>query len=458
MGPKICIIGAGFSGMAAAIQIRKQLGLTDFVMFDENEDVGGTWLVNKYPGCACDVASHLYSFSFEPNTDWSQQYSSQPEILRYLQKVAKKHDLYRNIKFNHKVNKLTWEENISKWRVVVYNKRSKMESEVIFDVIISGIGSLRIPNIPDEFATFKGTRMHSAEWDTSVKLEGKSVAIVGSGASAVQIIPSIAKKVERLVVYQRHPAWVVPRMQFKIPEFLKWSFESLPGVRGLYRSYIFLNHEFVYPAFKQGSLFQKIGKILSEFFVNHQLGHNPELMEKVKPNYEFGCKRITPSNIYYPALALPHVEVVRREITKVKENSIVTEDGKEEKVDVLILATGFNVQDFFFPLEIKVKNGVDLMQLWKKEGPAAYKGICCSAAPNLFHLLGPNSSLGHNSVVFLLECQVDYVVQIIRELMEREASVVCVKESVEGNYMAQLLKAMEGTVWASGCGSWYNKF
>jgi len=256
-------------------------------------------------------------------------------------------------------------------------------------------------------------------------------------------------------VYQRHPAWVLPRMQFKIPGWMKWSFESIPGVRELYRSFIFMSNEFSYPGFQQGSIAQKLGSAFGEFYLNRQLGHNPALMEKVKPNYEFGCKRITPSNEYYPALSLPHVEVIRSEITKVKDNSIVTKDGHESKVDVLILATGFKVQDFFSPLDITVKNGVNLMDLWKKSGPEAYMGMVSSVAPNWFMMLGPNSGLGHNSIVFTLECQINYIIQVIREMIRTESSVVCVKSSVERAFMEKMLADMKSTVWATNCGSWY---
>ncbi|OXA47564.1 baeyer-Villiger monooxygenase [Folsomia candida] len=455
MTPKICIIGAGFSGIAAGVQLKKQLNIDDYVIFDENEDVGGTWLVNKYPGCACDVASHLYSYSFEPNPDWSWAYSPQQEIWRYLQRVAKKHDLYKNMKFSHKVNKVAWDETINKWRLVVTNTVTNDKAELIFDLIISGIGGLRVPHTPEEFKAFTGTRIHSAEWDTSVKLEDKTVAVIGSGASAVQIIPNIVKKVKKLIVYQRHPAWVLPRMQFQVPDWLKWAFASVPGLREMYRSFIFLSNELAYPTFIQGSLMQKLGAKLGDHYLNRKFADNPALLEKVRPNYELGCKRITPSNEYYPALAHPNVEVVRDKITKVGTNSITTENGDEKKIDVLILATGFKVQEFFSPLEIRVKGGMDLMELWREKGPSAYMGICSSVAPNWFMLLGPNTGLGHNSIIFTIECQLNYVLQVIKEMIERDSKVVCVKEFIEQGYMVEMMEDMKPMVWGTGCASWY---
>ncbi|ODM93451.1 Baeyer-Villiger monooxygenase [Orchesella cincta] len=453
--PKIAIIGAGFSGLCSAIQLRKQLNLDSFTIFDENQDVGGTWLVNTYPGCACDVPSHLYSYSFEPNPYWSKTYSGQEEILEYLRNVAKKYEIYPNIKFQHRVTSTEWDDKISKWHVTVLDKTSDREETHVFDILISSIGGLRVPNYPQQFEAFEGSKMHSAVWDSSIELKDKVVAIVGSGASAVQIIPEIADKVKKLLVYQRNAAWVVPKMQFPFSSYTKWAFANVPGVMWGLRNLIFWSNELNISAFRVNTIMGKLSVKLGNYQLNRQVP-DPVLREKLTPKYAFGCKRVTPSNEYYPTLCKPNVSVITSKITDVTKDSITNEDGTCEKPDVLILATGFRVQDFFAPLNITSKGGEDLLKKWKKEGPCAYMGIACHSTPNAFFILGPNTGLGHNSIVFSIEVQCQWVVKVISEMSKRNARMVAVKKSAEDEYMASIMESMKTTVWGTyDCGSWY---
>ncbi|CAL8069130.1 unnamed protein product [Orchesella dallaii] len=444
-----------FSGVCVAVQLRKQLNIESYTVFDENRDVGGTWLVNTYPGCACDIPSHLYSYSFEPNPNWSKVYSGQEEIWEYLRNVAKKYDVYANIKFNHRVISAEWDEKIGKWLVKVLDKPNNKEEIYIFDILISSAGALRVPNYPQQFEAFEGPKMHSAVWDSSIELKDKVVAIVGSGASAVQIIPEIVDKVKQLVVYQRNAAWVIPRTQFPFSSYTKWAFANIPGVQWSLRNLIFWSNEMYISAFGINTIMGKIAVMLGNYQLNRQVS-DPELREKLTPKYPLGCKRVTPSNEYYPALGKPNVTLITSKITDVTKDSITNEDGTCVQPDVLILATGFKVQDFFAPLNITSKGGEDLLKKWKKEGPCAYMGIACHSTPNAFFILGPNTGLGHNSIVFTIECQVNWMIKVIEEMSKRNASVVSIKKSAEDEYMDSILTSMKTTVWGTyDCGSWY---
>ncbi|KAG4073235.1 hypothetical protein HA402_008581 [Bradysia odoriphaga] len=454
--PRICIIGAGFSGLCAAIKLKTELGLKTFIIYEGNDDVGGTWYSNTYPGCACDVPSHLYSFSFELNPDWSKNFSPQPEILDYLRKVARKYELYSKIKFQTHVKSTRWDESIRKWKVVLQNKLTNQEEEQIFDIVVSGPGALRLPNIPNQFKSFQGPWCHSAEWDNSIDLNNKVVGIVGSGTSAVQIIPSIVPKVKELHVFQRRSAWVLPRQQFEFPTFVKTLFSFIPFFMTLYRTFLYLSLEFRYYAFKANSYFGKAASKASMKFLKAQIPDDSNLRQTLTPKFKFGCKRMLLTNDYYPALNMPKTTIHTSTITQVGGNSFTMENGVTQKLDVLILATGFLVQDFFAPLQIIGKDSANILQKWKQSQPRLYYGIVSSEMPNHFTLLGPNTALGHNTVVFMIECQVDFMINLIREMINRDSKFVAVKEHVEEKYMASMKTKMRETVWGTEkCGSWY---
>jgi len=454
--PNVCIIGAGFSGLCAAIKLKEELGLKTFTLFESLKDVGGTWFSNTYPGCACDIPSHLYSFSFEPNAEWTKNYSPQPEIWKYLERVTKKYGIYQHVRFETPVKSSTWDESTKKWKVVVFDKNSNQEEEQIFDIVINATGGLRVPNVPSQFEAFKGPMTHSAEWDHSIKLDNKIVGIVGSGASAIQIIPNIASRVKELHVFQRKPAWVVYRQQWQFPEFLKTLFVYLPFLMLIYRAYLYLMNEIKHFTFKANSFLNGLAKKGSLKYLKEQIPENDKLRNDLTPGYAFGCKRLLPTNDYYPALNLSHVSVHAGKIAKVQDQTIVMENGTSKKLDVLILATGFRVHDYFGPHEIFGKNKENILAKWKSTVPRAYYGIVCSSTPNLFYLLGPNTALGHNSVVFMIECQVTFAIAVIKEMIEKDAKRFAVKDSVEDEYMKEMESNMAKTVWGTqDCGSWY---
>eukprot|EP01117_Protostelium_nocturnum_P008794 TRINITY_DN3152_c1_g1_i1.p1 TRINITY_DN3152_c1_g1~~TRINITY_DN3152_c1_g1_i1.p1 ORF type:complete len:360 (+),score=86.88 TRINITY_DN3152_c1_g1_i1:38-1081(+) len=328
--PSVIIIGSGASGLCAAIKLRKELDLDVITVFEAEAGLGGTWLANNYPGCACDVPSHLYSFSFEPNPNWSTHYASQPEILEYFNGVAKKYDVLKHIRFNTTVVGASWIEEQKQWKVIVQSKNSKEKEEFYSDILISGAGPLRIPKIPEEFKEFKGPLFHTAKWDSKVNLKGKKVAIVGSGASAIQVVPSIAREVDKLYVYQRTPSWIVPRNNFPYPGWAKSLFSTFPVVASVWRSLIFLKNELSFYAFGQDSYMSSImSTVANRIAKKHLLTSvpNEELREKLAPKYRMGCKRILVSNDFYPAMSLPNVELITDRITKVTETGIQTPSG-----------------------------------------------------------------------------------------------------------------------------------
>jgi len=454
--PNICIIGAGFAGLTAGIDLKRKLGVSSFTIFDENHEVGGTWLVNNYPGCACDIPSHLYSWSFELNPEWPYTYSSNSDILEYMKKVAKKYDLYPHLKFNSQVKSLVWDEAVKKWKVVIYNKDTQKSEKFVFDIVINGPGPLRVPNYPKEFENFKGQILHSANWDSSVDLSNKVVGIVGSGASAIQIIPAIAPIVKELHCYQRKPAWVRPRPQHQIPKWIQTLFKVCPPFMWLFRLVIFIAFELFYSVFKHDSWANKVVTWETMGHLNRGISNDKSLQKQLVPDYPLGCKRVLFHNDYYSTLTLPQVELHSDRIVHVGDNKIVTENGNSAQIDVLILATGFKFQDFFDPMKIVGKDSTDLIAAWKQDRPESYLGILSSITPNHFILLGPNTSLGHNTVVFMIECQSVLIMQIIKEMMARGAKAVQPKKQIEKAYMDKLYNQMKDKVWAKGdCKAWY---
>ncbi|ODM93447.1 Baeyer-Villiger monooxygenase [Orchesella cincta] len=434
----ICIVGAGFSGLCTAIKIKKKLPNYSITIYDTNADFGGTWLVNTYPGCACDIPSHLYSFSFEPNPSWSSQYPSQVEILTYMKTLARKYSLYENAKFRHEVKQLEWLEETMKWKASVLDSQSKQLHSLCYDFVFCGTGEYHIPKTPEIFNSFQGSMMHSAEWQPQVELEGKTVAVVGSGASAIQIIPNIASQVGKLLSYQRTPPWVIGRLQFNFAPLVQWAFAKIPGMRRFYRNSIYLANEIQYPVFQiQGFLShiaRPIAVLLGKLHLRRQVS-NRHLRAKLLPNYSFGCNRVCLSSDYYPALTRENVEVIRDDIIQVTHDSIVTKD-RREKIDVLILATGFDIHEYFGPMEIVGRKGENILRKWKVDKPSIYLGIASHLMPNLFFIHGPGVSLN--------------------EIERRGASAISVKESVEKAYMLRHQRDMKNTVWSSNdCGSYY---
>ncbi|MGJ6125360.1 NAD(P)/FAD-dependent oxidoreductase [Mycolicibacterium sp. Y3] len=447
------IIGSGFSGLGMGIALQKQgFKGDDFLILEKADEIGGTWRDNTYPGCACDIPSHMYSFSFEPKPDWTHMWSFQPEIFDYLKGVAAKHGLRRHIRFNTHVDRAHWDEGDARWHVF-----DKSGQEFIAQFLISGAGGLHIPSIPEvEGAdTFTGAMFHSAQWDHSVDLAGKRVAVIGTGASAIQIVPAIIDQVAGLDLYQRTPAWVMPRPNNAFPQWIRKLFTYVPGTRALMRAGIYWIHEGVGFAMTKQPRLLKIGELLGRWNINRSI-KDPVLRRKLTPSYTAGCKRILNSDTYYRAIADPKADVHTEGIARMTPTGIVTRDGVEHPVDVVVWATGFHVTDSYTYVDIKGAGGEDLVDRWNREGIAAHRGIAVAGMPNLFFLLGPNTALGHNSVVFMIESQIRYVAQAITAADAAGAKALAPTRRAQDDFNSQLQHDLAGTVFnTGGCQSWY---
>lgn len=444
------IIGSGFSGLGMGIALKKQ-GV-DFLILEKADEIGGTWRDNTYPGCACDIPSHMYSFSFEPKADWTHMWSFQPEIFDYLKGVTDKHDLRRSIRFGTHVDRAHWDEEESRWHVF-----DTAGQEYVAQFLVSGAGGLHIPLIPevpgiDEFA---GAAFHSAQWDHNVDISGKRVAVIGTGASAIQIVPAIVDDVAELQLYQRTPAWVMPRPNNAFPQWMRNVFRRVPGVRALLRAGIYWIHEGVGFAMTKQPRLLKIGELMGTWNIKRSI-KDPELQRKLTPHYRAGCKRILNSDTYYRGIANPKTSVITERIERVTPAGIVTADGVEHPVDVLVWATGFHVTDSYTYVDIKGANGEDLVDRWTSEGMAAHRGITVAGMPNLFFLLGPNTALGHNSVVFMIESQIRYAAQAIAAVDKASAVALAPTRRAQDEFNADLQRDLAGTVFSTGgCQSWY---
>jgi cation diffusion facilitator CzcD-associated flavoprotein CzcO len=448
------IIGTGFSGLGMAIALQ-QKGV-DFVILEKAGDVGGTWRDNSYPGCACDIPSHLYSFSFEPKPDWKNPFSYQPEIWDYLKGVTEKYGLRRHIVFNSLVDRGYWDDDEYRWHVFTTDGH-----EYIAQFLISGAGALHIPSVPDIEGRdeFQGPAFHSAQWDHSVDLTGKRVAIIGTGASAIQIVPEIVGQVAELQLYQRTPPWVVPRSNPELPVALRRAMENVPGLRALARLGIYWAQEALAFGMTKRPNTLKFIEAYAKWNIRRSV-KDRELRRKLTPHYRIGCKRILNSSTYYRAVADPKTELVTDPIRRITPNGIVTADGTGgevlRKVDVIVYGTGFHVTDSYTYVQIKGRNGEDLVDRWNREGIGAHRGITVADVPNLFFLLGPNTGLGHNSVVFMIESQIRYVVDAIKTCDKLGARALAPTRAAQDAFNDELQLKLADSVWSTGgCSSWY---
>lgn len=444
------IIGSGFSGLGMAIALQRQ-GV-DFLILEKADEIGGTWRDNTYPGCACDIPSHMYSFSFEPKPDWRHMWSYQPEIFDYLKGVADKYGLRRHVRFGSCVDRAHWDDEEKCWHVFTTTGQ-----EYVAQFLVSGAGGLHIPSIPDieGIDTFEGATFHSAQWDHSVDITGKRVAVIGTGASAIQIVPEIVGDVAELQVYQRTPPWVMPRVNNAFPEWMRDMFSNVPGTRALMRAAIYWLHESVGFAMTKQPRLLKIGDLLGRWNIRRSV-KDRELRRKLTPNYRAGCKRILNSNNYYRGIADPKTKVITEGIARMTPTGIVTADGVEHPVDVVVFATGFHVTDSYTYVDIKGAGGEDLVDRWSREGIQAHRGIAVAGMPNLFFLLGPNTALGHNSVVFMIESQIRYVAKAIAAVDRAKAKALAPSRAAQDEFNRGLQGELADTVWnTGGCRSWY---
>lgn len=449
---QIGIIGAGFGGLIAAIRLLKE-GITDFVIFEKGKEIGGTWRDNFYPGCACDVESSLYSFDGEPNPEWSSSFAGQAEIWDYMKKVVSKYDLERYICFETEIASLTFQEESGTWQV-----GDTQGNATTLKMIISATGPLNRPAIPkiEGLNQFRGKTFHSAEWDKDFSIKGKRVAVIGTGASAIQIVPAIAPEVGQLYVFQRTPAWVTPRRNRSTWEWEKQLFRTFPGLQQFKRSLIYWINELRGLAFTGNRLFHKVARLSALNHLKKQV-HNPETRKKLTPAYAIGCKRILLSDDYYPAFNRENVILITDSIHSLTEEGIITNTEQFFPVDAVVFATGFHAAEGF-PLKGKVTGlqNKDLASEWEKTGAEAYKGTTVSGFPNLTFLLGPNTGLGHSSVLLIMDYQMSYIIQYLRELESRgENGFLNLASRKQEEYQVKIQQQFKNTVWASGCKSWY---
>ena len=445
---RVAIVGAGFAGIGAAIRL-KQDGIDDLVLLERAEDVGGTWQANTYPGCQCDIPSHLYSYSFALNPEWSRTYSLQPEIWAYLRRVAREHDVDRHVRLRCEVSAARWEEGTRRWRL------ETSHGELSADLLIVGVGQLAEPKLPEieGVERFAGTTMHSARWDGARALAGKRVAVIGTGASAIQIVPRIQPQVQKLSVFQRTPAWVLPHRDRPISELERALYRALPAAQRVARAIDYARQEFIVPFL----MHPRLGAIPQRVALRHLRNQvpDPDLRAKLTPPYRFGCKRILLSSEYLPALQEPNVELVTDPIRAITEKGVLTADGREHELDTIIFATGFHVTDMPLGDWLRARDGRTLQEHWRGS-PQAYLGTTVAGCPNLFVLVGPNTGLGHNSIVFMIESQLRYAMDCIGYMERTGAATFEVREQAQRDFNEQIQRQLGGSVWnTGGCASWY---
>ncbi len=444
----IAILGTGFSGLGMAIQL-KQHGQKDFVVIERASDIGGTWRDNTYPGCACDIPSHLYSFSFALNPQWSRMYSPQHEIRDYLRRCAERFGILPYIQWNSELQDASWSEEEQRWKITT------AQGPLTADLLILGNGPLSEPSWPTipGIERFEGTMFHSARWKHDYDLTGKRVAVIGTGASAIQFVPLIQPQVGHLSLFLRTPPWIIPRHDHPIPAWQQRMYRLLPLAQRLIRTRIYWRNELT----ALGLIYRpNILERAMQLGREHLIKQVPDetLRAKLTPQYTLGCKRILLSDDFYPALAQPNVELITDRIREVQAHSIVTEDGKEHEIDAIICATGFHVTDTHLPQYIHGRDGQSLADNWQA-GPHAYLGATITGFPNLFLLIGPNTGLGHNSMVFMIESQIKYILHCLKTMKRQKLQTVEVRPEVQESFQTEMQQRMEGTVWQSGCASWY---
>jgi cation diffusion facilitator CzcD-associated flavoprotein CzcO len=445
----VAIIGTGFSGLGMAIRL-KQTGIHDFVLLERAADLGGTWRDNSYPGCQCDIPSHLYSLSFAPNPNWTRTYSYQAEIWDYLRSIAEEHAIVPHIRFDHEVVAADWDDEELRWRIETPN------GGLTADVLINSGGALADPRIPavPGLESFEGTYFHSAAWNHDHDLTGERVAVIGTGASAIQIVPQIQPRVSALTVFQRTPPWVMPHRDRPISRVERRLYRAIPALQLVPRYLVYWLRELLVLGLvynpRRLKLLERIGRRHMESAIS-----DPDLLERLTPGYTVGCKRILPSNDWYPALAEDNVDVVTCGIREISPSGIVDADGVEHRCDTIVFATGFHVTDLPIAARIRGRGGHSLAAAWE-DGMQAYLGSAVAGFPNLFLIPGPNVGLGHNSVVVMFEGQINYVLGALREMRARVAGTVEVSPEVQDGYNHGLQSKLATTVWNSGgCSSWY---
>ena len=446
---RVVIVGAGFGGIAAAIELRAH-GIEDVVVLDAAPGIGGTWLHNTYPGAACDVPSHLYSYSFAQRKDWPRLCPLQPDILAYLRDVAREHGVDRLVRPETRVSRCAFDDDARQWRV-----ETEDGATIEADAVIIATGQLHQPATPrvPGIEAFAGHTFHSAGWDHDYDLTGKRVAVVGTGASAVQFVPAIAGAVAELTVFQRSGNWFMPRRNRPYPAWWKALVRSVPGLQSFRRQFVFRYGEFLTQMIRNPKTLGRLGAVRSALFMRWQLRGRPDVRRKLWPDYTFGCKRVLFSSHWLPALLRDNVEVVDQPIREADATGIVTADGVHHDADCIIWGTGFQTQRFMFPMAIEGAGGRSLEETWSG-GPHAYLGMTVPGFPNLFVMYGPNTNTSGGSIIWYLEQQASYIRQALSHARSSGAAAVDVRPDVEARMDATVQAAFAGTAWTQ-CDSWY---
>ena len=449
MSLSVGVIGAGPGGLALGIFLRKA-GFRNFTIFDREDGVGGTWRINTYPGLACDVKSHLYSYSFDLNADWSRLWSGQSEILEYFERCAQRYQLGPHLALRTEIVSATWEPEAHKWRLTTSSGKDHR-----FDVVVSAVGLFTRPVMPDliEEEPFTGTLMHTSRWDHSVDLSGARVAVLGTGSTAAQLVPEVAKVAAKVYSVQRSPTWILPKPDRPYTEREKWLFRNIPLAKKIYRTRLWLRSESNISVIEHGSdkteEFKGIALQMLEASVPDE-----GLRRRLTPDHPFGCKRLVFATDYLQTLTQPHVEVVCSPATSLRARSLVTADGTELDVDVVLCATGYAAADYLGQIDVVGENGVRLRETWA-DGAHAYLGMAVPAFPNFFMLYGPNTNVGSNSVIFMLEAQAHYIVRVLEHMRRRGKDYVAVRPQAMNAFLTKVDEWMQGTVWLTRCSNYF---
>jgi cation diffusion facilitator CzcD-associated flavoprotein CzcO len=447
---EVAVVGAGFSGICAGIKLL-DAGIRDFRIFEKSPGIGGTWWENTYPGAACDVASHLYCFSFEPNPDWSRKYSPRPEIQAYLAHCVDKYGLRDHLSNGMHLQQLRFDDVRKLWTLHFANGERAEAHHVIL-----GTGGLHLPTLPDipGIESFKGRWMHSAQWQKGFTLNGLRVALVGSAASAIQILPAIAARVARIEMFQRTPNYIMPRRDRSYGAREKWAFRHIPGLLKLYRLFLFLRMELLlFPITREHSNLRRRAREMAIAFMRREV-RDPALHAALTPDYEMGCKRILIADDFYAALNHDNVALVTTPIAAIEEQGVRTADGVLHGADLIVYATGFDLERHLHGVEILGPGGRSLDAQWA-DIAEAYNGCCVPGFPNLWFTTGPNTAVGTTSVVFMIEQEVRYILGCIRSAGRER--LMTVSERATRAYNDTIQAALQHTVWASGCKSWYRR-
>lgn len=453
--PRVAIVGAGLGGIGAAVKL-KEAGFDDILIFDRNPKVGGVWYENSYPGAACDVPITLYSFSFAPGIHWSHLFPRSAEIQQYADMVVDQFGLRPHLHLNEGIAKAEWDEGAKLWRLT-----SETGQTYEAGALVAAMGQLNRPCWPDidGLDRFAGPTLHSARWDASVDLKGKRVGVIGSAASAVQLIPEVAKEAAHLTVFQRTPNWMVPRNDRAVTDEEKAMMMTFPEVamrlNDAARQATWENADyFFWQAFQWTPEGRAAYTRQAKDHLEAQVP-DPELRRKLTPDYPIGCKRILICDDFYPTLMQDHVDLVTDGIARIDETGVVTKDGAHHAFDVLVFATGFETTGWKWSMDVVGQGRRSLNQEWA-DHPEAYLGVTVAGYPNLFVLYGPNTNLGHNSIIYMLECQIGYTVAALQAAGEKGAAALAPKREAQARFNAKLQADLAGTVWADPhCSSWY---